>query len=93
LISDENRLTIIVILLITDDTMRFSRIFQPGDSVPASGVYSVVHSSPHAPVQREMFFEGGRFPTCPNCPAGVAYRLESPCVATRMPIPMFAWVA
>jgi hypothetical protein len=65
--------------------MRLGKTFQPGDPVSTSGVYSVLHSTPHSLVEREMFFEGGRFPLCPSCPDGVTYRLESPCVSTRMP--------
>lgn len=73
--------------------MRLTQTFQPGDSVPTSGVYSVLHSTPHTVIEREMFFEGGRFPACPNCPTGVAFRLESPCVSTRLPLAQLAWAS
>jgi hypothetical protein len=51
-----------------------------GDKVPASGIYRVSHSLPHTGEEREMYFEGSRFPACKVCAAGVYYRLESPCV-------------
>jgi hypothetical protein len=51
-----------------------------GDKVPASGIYRVSHSLPHVGEQREMYFEGSRFPVCDICAARVYYRLESPCV-------------
>lgn len=73
--------------------MRFSKNFEPGDPIPTSGVYSVTHSTPHALIAREMLFEGGRFPECPSCPSGVSYRLESPCVSSRLPVAQLAWAA
>jgi hypothetical protein len=54
--------------------------FTCGDKVPASGIYRVSHSLPHIGEQREMYFEGSRFPVCDICAAGVYCRLESPCV-------------
>ena len=51
-----------------------------GDKVPASGVYRVSHLLPHTAEQREMYFEGSRFPACRVCALDVSYRLESPCV-------------
>lgn len=58
------------------------RTFRPGDSVRTSGVYELLHSTPHAVGEREMYFEGSRFPQCRTCKEGVFYRLESPCVAS-----------
>jgi len=55
-----------------------------GDKVPVSGVYRVSHLLPHAPEQREMYFEGSCFPACKVCAAGVDYWLESPCVPMTM---------
>jgi len=55
-----------------------------GDKVPVSGVYRVSHLRPHAPEQREMYFEGSSFPACKVCATGVYYRLESPCVPMTM---------
>ena len=61
------------------------KVFKSGEKVPASGIYRVLHSTPHAAEQRELYFEGSRFPECQICPAGVLYRLESPCVAMGVP--------
>lgn len=54
-----------------------------GEKVPTSGVYRVLHSAPHDAMQREMFFEGSRFPECQWCQSGVLYRLESPCISVH----------
>jgi hypothetical protein len=61
------------------------KALKSGEKVPASGIYGVLHSMPHATEQREMYFEGSRFPECEICPAGVLYRLESPCVPIAIP--------
>src|ERR1700744_4890602 len=58
-----------------------------GEKVPASGIYRVLHSTPHTTAQREMYFEGSRFPECPTCAAGLLFRLESPCIFKPVPIP------
>jgi len=56
------------------------KAFNCGEKVPVSGIYKVFHLLPHNGEQREMYFEGSRFPLCKVCAAGVLYRLESPCV-------------
>ena len=61
------------------------RVLEPGQKVPSSGIYRVLHSAPHASEQRELYFEGSRFPECQVCPTGVLYRLESPCVPGAVP--------
>src|ERR1700682_792268 len=53
-----------------------------------SGVYEVLHSNPHVPKFRDLYFEGSRFPECGSCRAGVFYRLESPCTSA-LPVPEF----
>jgi hypothetical protein len=62
------------------------KILKSGEKVPASGVYRILHSTPHSAEQRELYFEGSRFPQCEVCPAGALYRLESLCVPQAMPI-------
>jgi hypothetical protein len=62
------------------------KALKSGEKVPASGIYRVLHSTPHMSEQREMYFEGSRLPECPDCSAGVLYRLESPCVPMRLPL-------
>jgi len=61
------------------------QVFNCGEKVPVSGIYRVLHLLPHEADQREMYFEGSRFPICRVCAAGVHYRLESPYVP--MPVP------
>jgi hypothetical protein len=56
------------------------KALKSGEKVPASGIYRISHLVPHTGEQREMYFEGSRFPACNICAAGVYYRLESPCV-------------
>ena len=63
--------------------LRIGKTFRPGDLVRTSGVYELLHSSPHAVGQRVMYFEGSRFPRCRTCKEGMFYRLESPCVPIR----------
>ena len=62
------------------------KALRSGEKVPASGIYRLLHSTPHAAEQREMYFEGSRFSECQICPAGVLYRLESPCVPMAVPV-------
>jgi hypothetical protein len=61
------------------------KAFRSGEKVPASGIYLALHAAPHAAPEREMYFEGSRFPNCGICQAGVLYRLESPCVPMAGP--------
>jgi hypothetical protein len=56
------------------------KALKPEEKVPVSGTYRVLHLLPHPAEQRELYFEGSRFPACKVCAAGVYYRLESPCV-------------
>jgi hypothetical protein len=60
------------------------KVLKSGEKVPASGIYRVLHSTPHVGEQREMYLEGSRLPDCHICPGGVLYRLESPCVPIAM---------
>jgi len=61
------------------------KAFKSGEQVPASGTYLTLHLTPHRIPERELYFEGSRFPECKVCPAGVLYKLESPCVPIAMP--------
>jgi hypothetical protein len=60
------------------------KIFKSGDIVPASGMYEAFHPTPHAISEREIYFEGSRFPHCSLCAAGTHYRLASPCIPVRL---------
>lgn len=68
------------------------KAFKSGDQVPASGVYVALHSTPHRLPDREMYFEGSRFPDCEICRSAVRYRLESPCVPFAVPTQLAAAV-
>lgn len=57
--------------------MRGLKIFRSGDLVTESGLYAVLHSTPHALIQHAVHFEGVRFQGCRMCPMGVWYRLEA----------------
>ena len=61
------------------------KAFKCDEKVPVSGIYRVLHLQPHNADQRELYFEGSRFPTCKVCAAGVHYRLESPYVSMAVP--------
>jgi hypothetical protein len=61
------------------------KVLKSGEKAPASGIYRVLHSTPHLADQREMYFEGSRLLDCELCPGGVLYRLESPCVPLAVP--------
>ena len=61
------------------------KAFKAGEKVPASGIYLTLHATPHAAPERDLFFEGGRFPECGICHADVVYRLEAPCVTVTSP--------
>ncbi len=41
--------------------------FKPGDSVPHSGIYSVVHDSNHAHEHQVTCVYGTKFPVCRDC--------------------------
>ena len=58
--------------------------FKSGEKVPASGIYLTQHVSPHAAPERDLFFEGSRFPECGIC-HDVVYRLEAPCITITGP--------
>lgn len=63
-----------------------TKILKSGEKVPTSGIYRILHSVPHSAEQREMYFEGSRFPDCNVCSAAVLYRLESPYVPIARPM-------
>jgi hypothetical protein len=65
--------------------MRLAKTFKPGDLVPASGVYAVVHSAPHSLTERQMYIKDATFPECRICSEEISYRLESPCVPFKLP--------
>jgi hypothetical protein len=42
-------------------------IFKPGDSVPASGIYRVIHDPAHAQEHDVTCVYGKKFPPCRGC--------------------------
>ncbi len=57
--------------------MKGFKIFRSGDLVIESGLYAVLHTTPHALIQHALHIEGARFQGCKMCPMGVWYRLEA----------------
>jgi hypothetical protein len=56
--------------------MKRLSLFRSGELVVESGVYAVLHSTPHALIQHVAHTEGDHFEECKMCPLGVWYRLE-----------------
>jgi len=50
------------------------QVFQPGEVVPESGVYTVVHVD-HRQRHSATIFKGERFPQCTRCGPGVRFAL------------------
>jgi hypothetical protein len=49
-------------------------IYGPGDAVPHSGIYAVLHGKPHTQYA-SLFVDNGTFPRCNVCGAQVTFRL------------------
>jgi hypothetical protein len=65
--------------------MELPKVHKSGDKIQETGVYSVLHSTPHMLIDHQICFEGRRFHGCRLCPLGVLYRLERPCVPSARP--------
>ena len=56
--------------------------FKPGDKVPTSGIYDVIHDKldgdEHAPPHEVTAIAGRVFPPCRGCHHGVRFRLQRP---------------
>jgi len=50
-------------------------IFKPGDTVPRSGVYDVVHDPVHSKKHQATCVYGKKFPPCNNCGHHVRFKL------------------
>ena len=50
------------------------QVFKPGESVPKSGLYLVLHNK-HRPDHEATLFEGDQFPACAQCDVAVRFRL------------------
>ncbi|MCI0352042.1 MAG: hypothetical protein L0Z53_21695 [Acidobacteriales bacterium] len=53
------------------------RTFSPGDKVPRSGIYAVLHAAPH-PRYLSLFIDRDTFPSCRLCGSKVTFRLLHP---------------
>lgn len=53
------------------------QVFQPGEVVPESGVYTVLHDG-HRERHPATIFHGGHFPQCARCGKAVRFVLSRP---------------
>jgi hypothetical protein len=53
------------------------RKYRPGDVVPESGIYRVMHDS-HRLMHEATLLEGQRFPLCKKCNHDVRFELRRP---------------
>ncbi|MFC4232142.1 YjzC family protein [Parasediminibacterium paludis] len=44
-----------------------AEIYKPGDEVPNSGIYKVVHDNVHTEPHEVTCIKGNRFPPCNHC--------------------------
>ena len=52
--------------------------YKPGEIVPQSGIYTIVHDPVHADMPHEVTaIKGRRFPTCRHC-KGVKFQIGHP---------------
>jgi hypothetical protein len=51
------------------------KTFSPGDRVPDSGIYDVVHDQHHRPNHHVMCSDGRVFPACQTCGREVRFEL------------------
>jgi len=50
-------------------------LFRPGDAVPESGIYEVIHDADHRQAHDAVMIMGNRFPTCETCNERVRFRI------------------
>ena len=55
------------------------QLIQPGEEVPESGVYTVVHKD-HRQRHSATISKGDRFPQCARCGNGVRFMLARPAI-------------
>ena len=53
------------------------QVYKPGDEVPESGVYNVIHDR-HRPTHAATVLKGERFPVCARCGPLVQFVLDRP---------------
>ena len=52
-----------------------SETFKPGEKVPHSGIYAVLHDREHADAHEVTCVAGKPFPPCNHCSSKVRFRL------------------
>lgn len=60
-------------------TSKAEQVFQPGEVVPESGVYTVMHAE-HRQRHSATIFKGDRFPQCTRCGNAVRFMLARPAI-------------
>ncbi len=50
-------------------------LFLPGDAVPESGIYEVMHDADHRQAHDAVMILGNRFPSCEICSERVRFRI------------------
>ncbi len=50
-------------------------LFRPGDAVPESGIYEVIHEGDHRQAHDAVMIMGNRFPSCETCNERVRFRI------------------
>ncbi len=50
-------------------------LFCPGDAVPESGIYEVIHDTDHRRAHDAVMIMGNQFPTCETCNERVRFRI------------------
>lgn len=52
-----------------------ARLHRPGDTVPQSGIYEVIHDMEHRQAHDAVMIMGNQFPTCETCNGRVRFRI------------------
>lgn len=52
-----------------------ARLYRPGDAVPQSGIYEVIHDMEHRQAHDAVMILGNQFPTCETCNESVRFRI------------------
>ena len=60
-------------------TSKAEQVFQSGELVPESGVYTVIHAH-HRERHSATIFKGDHFPQCARCGSGVRFVLARPAI-------------
>ena len=50
-------------------------LFRPGDGVPESGIYEVIHDGDHRVAHDAVMIVGNQFPSCETCNERVRFRI------------------